>query len=128
MLSGIHTTKPRTQRYIDAFVKGSGQGRIYHFRELKELPKEDLTMYGILAGSGEVYKDCEKENKKMKVRAQMKKKLVVNVRSNIFRNVQKFDFTQRWTLHFSNISDLSRYNILETFNDICNEHLKEGRR
>ena len=64
MLSGIHTTKPRTQRYIDAFVKGSGQGRIYHFRQLKELPKEDLTMYGILAGSGEVYKDCEKENKK----------------------------------------------------------------
>ena len=63
MLSGIHTTKPRTQRYIDAFVKGSGQGRIYHFRQLKELPKEDLTMYGILAGSGEVYKDCEKENK-----------------------------------------------------------------
>ena len=64
----------------------------------------------------------------MKVHAQMKKKLVVNVRSNIFRNVQKFDFAQRWTLHFSNISDLSRYNILETFNDICNEHLKEGRR
>ena len=27
---------------------------------------------------------------------------------------------------FSNISDLSRYNILETFNDFCNEHLKEG--
>ena len=70
----------------------------------------------------------KKENKKMKVRAQMKKKFVVNVRSNIFRNVQKFDFTQRRTLHFSNISDLSRYNILETFNDICNEHLKEGRR
>ena len=44
MLSGIHTTKPRTQRYIDAFVKGSGQGRIYHFRQLKELPKEDMTM------------------------------------------------------------------------------------
>tara|TARA_B100000575_G_scaffold287551_1_gene286086 strand:- start:727 stop:1536 length:810 start_codon:yes stop_codon:yes gene_type:complete len=63
MLSGIHTTKPRTQRYIDAFVRGAGQGKIYHFRELKQLPKEQLTMYGILAGSGEIYKQCEKENK-----------------------------------------------------------------
>ena len=63
MLSGIHTTKPRTQRYIDAFVRGAGQGKIYHFRELKQLPKEELTMYGILAGSGEIYKQCEKENK-----------------------------------------------------------------
>tara|TARA_X000000950_G_scaffold281533_1_gene378346 strand:- start:7998 stop:8804 length:807 start_codon:yes stop_codon:yes gene_type:complete len=63
MLSGIHTTKPRTQRYIDAFVKGSGNGMIYHFRELKKLPEEQLTMYGILAGSGEIYKQCEKENK-----------------------------------------------------------------
>lgn len=64
----------------------------------------------------------------MKVRTQIKKSSVVDVLPNIFRNVQKFDFAQRWTLHFSNISDLSRYNILETFNDICNEHLKEGRR
>ena len=63
MLSGIHTTKPRTQRYIDAFVNGSGRGAIYQFRDLKELPKEDLTMYGILAGSGEVYKWCEKERR-----------------------------------------------------------------
>jgi hypothetical protein len=63
MLSGIHTTKPRTQRYIDAFVRGSGQGSIYHFRQLKQLPKEELTMYGILAGSGEVYKWCEKEHR-----------------------------------------------------------------
>ena len=63
MLSGIHTTKPRTQRYVDAFVRGSGQGRVYQFRDLKELPKEDLTMYGILAGSGEVYKWCQKENR-----------------------------------------------------------------
>ena len=63
MLSGIHTTKPRTQRYVDAFVNGSGKGRIYQFRNLKELPKENLTMYGILAGSGEVYKWCEKANR-----------------------------------------------------------------
>ena len=63
MLSGIHTTKPRTQKYIDAFVGGSGRGRIYNFRELKKLPDEYLTMYGILAGSGEVYKWCEKENR-----------------------------------------------------------------
>ncbi len=63
MISGIHTTKPRTQRYVDAFVKGSGNGKIYQFRELKSLPDEDLTMYGILAGSGEIYKQCEKENK-----------------------------------------------------------------
>ncbi len=63
MLSGIHTTKPRTQRYVDAFISGSGRGKIYQFRDLKELPKEELTMYGILAGSGEVYKWCEKENR-----------------------------------------------------------------
>ena len=63
MLSGIHTTKPRTQRYIDAFISGSGKGRVYQFRDLKELPKENLTMYGILAGSGEVYKWCEKEHR-----------------------------------------------------------------
>ena len=63
MLSGIHTTKPRTQRYVDALVSGSGRGKIYHFRDLKELPREQLTMYGILAGSGEVYKWCMKENK-----------------------------------------------------------------
>ena len=63
MLSGIHTTKPRTQRYIDAFVQGSGAGKIYHFRDLKGLPEETLTMYGILAGSGEVYKQCEDEGK-----------------------------------------------------------------
>ena len=63
MLSGIHTTKPRTQRYVDAFVNGSGKGRIYQFRNLEELPKENLTMYGILAGSGEVYKWCEKDNR-----------------------------------------------------------------
>ena len=54
MLSGIHTTKPRTQRYVDAFVKGSGHGKIYQFRDLKKLPNEEITMYGILAGSGEV--------------------------------------------------------------------------
>ena len=63
MLSGIHTTKPRTQKYIDAFVGGSGRGRIYNFRELKKLPDAYLTMNGILAGSGEVYKWCEKENR-----------------------------------------------------------------
>ena len=63
MLSGIHTTKPRTQRYVDAFVKGSGQGKIYQFRDLQKLPAEELTMYGILAGSGEIYKWCQKENK-----------------------------------------------------------------
>ena len=64
MISGIHTTKPRTQRYVDAFVKGSGNGKIYQFRELESLPDEELTMYGILAGSGEIYKQCEKENKR----------------------------------------------------------------
>ena len=63
MISGINTTKPRTQRYVDAFVKGSGSGKIYQFREMKSLPAEELTMYGILAGSGEIYKQCEKENK-----------------------------------------------------------------
>ncbi len=63
MISGIHTTKPRTQRYVDAFVKGTGNGKIYQFREMKSLPSEELTMYGILAGSGEIYKQCEKENK-----------------------------------------------------------------
>ena len=63
MLSGIHTTKPRTQRYVDAFVQGSGSGKIYHFRDLQELPAEPLTMYGILAGSGEVFKQCEHEKK-----------------------------------------------------------------
>ncbi len=63
MLSGIHTTKPRTQQYVDAFISGSGRGKIYQFRDLKELPRGELTMYGILAGSGEVYKWCEKENR-----------------------------------------------------------------
>ena len=63
MIAGIHTTKPRTQKYIDAFVRGSGKGKVYQFRDLKLLPKENLTMYGILAGSGEVYKWCEKENR-----------------------------------------------------------------
>ena len=63
MLSGIHTTKPRTQRYVEAFVRGAGQGKLYQFRDLKLLPEENLTMYGILAGSGEVYKWCEKEHR-----------------------------------------------------------------
>ena len=64
MIAGIHTTKPRTQRYVDAFVRGTpGEEKIYHFRKLTNLPKETLTMYGILAGSGEVYKWCQKENK-----------------------------------------------------------------
>jgi|TARA_R110001592_G_scaffold102631_3_gene289602 hypothetical protein len=63
MISGIHTTKLRTQRYVDAFVKGSGAGKIYQFRKMESLPGEELTMYGILAGSGEIYKKCEKENK-----------------------------------------------------------------
>ena len=65
-VAGIHTTKPRTQRYVDAFVKGTpGSYKIYQYRELKlkNLPEETLTMYGILAGSGEVYKWCEKENR-----------------------------------------------------------------
>jgi hypothetical protein len=48
---------------VDALISGSGRGKIYHFRDLKELPREELTMYGILAGSGEVYKWCMKENK-----------------------------------------------------------------
>lgn len=63
MLSGIHTTKPRTQRYVEAFVKGAGNGKIYQFRELDSLPEEELTMYGILAGSGEIYKQCQREKK-----------------------------------------------------------------
>ena len=62
-ISGIHTTKPRTQRYVEAFVRGSGSGKIYQFRDLKKLPDENLTMYGILAGSGEVYKWCQKEKR-----------------------------------------------------------------
>jgi len=63
-IAGIHTTKPRTQRYVDAFVKGTpGAPKIYQFRELQDLPPENLTMYGILAGSGEIYKRCEQEKK-----------------------------------------------------------------
>ncbi len=59
-IAGIHTTKPRTQRYVDAFVSGTpGPYKIYDFKTLKGLPEEDLIMYGILAGSGEVYKRCE---------------------------------------------------------------------
>ena len=63
MIAGIHTTKPRTQRYVDAFVKGAGNGNIYQFRELKDLPEGDIVMYGILAGSGEIYKRCEQQNR-----------------------------------------------------------------
>jgi hypothetical protein len=63
-IAGIHTTKPRTQRYVDAFVSGTpGPYKIYDFKTLKGLPEEDLIMYGILAGSGEVYKRCEAANK-----------------------------------------------------------------
>ena len=63
-IAGINTTKPRTQRYVDAFVKGTpGANKIYQFRDLVALPEENLTMYGILAGSGEIYKWCEKEDK-----------------------------------------------------------------
>ena len=63
-IAGIHTTKPRTQRYVEAFVKGTpGPSKIYQFRDLRHLPNENLTMYGILAGSGEVYKWCIKEAK-----------------------------------------------------------------
>ena len=64
MIAGIHTTKPRTQRYVDAFVRGTpGPNTIYQFRDLTRLPEEKLTMYGILAGSGEVYKWCQREQK-----------------------------------------------------------------
>jgi len=64
MIAGIHTTKPRTQRYVDAFVQGTpGPFKIYQWRDLNKLPNETLIMYGILAGSGEVYKWCKKENK-----------------------------------------------------------------
>ena len=60
-IAGIHTTKPRTQRYVDAFVQGTpGSKKIYQFRDLTDMPPENLTMYGILAGSGEVYKWCKK--------------------------------------------------------------------
>jgi hypothetical protein len=63
-IAGIHTTKPRTQRYVDAFVRGTpGPYKIYDFKTLKGLPEEDLIMYGILAGSGEIYKRCEEANK-----------------------------------------------------------------
>ena len=63
-IAGVHTTKPRTQRYVDAFVQGTpGTFKIYHWRDLKNLPNETLVMYGILAGSGEVYNWCSKENK-----------------------------------------------------------------
>jgi len=60
-ISGIHTTKPRTQRYVEAFVKGSGSGKIYQFRDLKKLPNENLTMYGILAGSGKCTNGARKK-------------------------------------------------------------------
>ena len=40
------------------------------------------------------------------------------------RNVHMFQFSIQNTLHFTYISDLSRYTTLETFNDI----FKEGRR
>lgn len=63
MIAGIHTTKPRTQRYVEAFVKGAGKGKIYQFRDLKDLPEGDIVMYGILAGSGEIYKRCKQENR-----------------------------------------------------------------
>ena len=63
-IAGIHTTKPRTQRYVEAFVTGTpGSNKIYQFRDLKTLPEENLTMYGILAGSGEVYKWCQRQKK-----------------------------------------------------------------
>ena len=63
-IAGIHTTKPRTQRYVDAFVQGTpGPNKIYQFRDLKELPNENLTMYGILAGSGEMYRWCEQQKR-----------------------------------------------------------------
>lgn len=63
-IAGIHTTKPRTQRYVDAFVKGTpGPHKIYDFKKIEALPDEDLVMYGILAGSGEIYQRCQKENK-----------------------------------------------------------------
>jgi len=63
MISGIHTTKPRTQRYVDAFVNGAGGNTIHQFRDLDALPEGEIVMYGILAGSGEIYKQCEQENK-----------------------------------------------------------------
>ena len=44
--------------------------------------------------------------------------------SIVMRNVHMFQFSIQNTLQFTYISDLSRYTILETFNDI----LKEGRR
>ena len=63
-IAGIHTTKPRTQRYVDAFVRGTpGPYKIYDFKTMQSLPEETLAFYGILAGSGEVYKWCEKEGK-----------------------------------------------------------------
>ena len=64
MIAGIHTTKHRTQRYVEAFVRGTpGGNKIYQFRDLKQLPQEILVMYGVLAGSGEIYKWCLKESK-----------------------------------------------------------------
>ena len=45
-ISGIHTTKPRTQRYVDAFVQGTpGPNKIYQFRDLKELHPENLVAF-----------------------------------------------------------------------------------
>jgi len=64
IVAGIHTTKPRTQPYVDAFVRGTpGPYKIYQFRDLKKLPDEALAFYGVLAGSGEVYKWCELEGR-----------------------------------------------------------------
>ena len=43
MIVGIHTTKPRTQRYVDAFVQGTpGPYKVYNFRDLKNLPIDTL--------------------------------------------------------------------------------------
>jgi hypothetical protein len=63
-VAGVHTTKPRTQPYVDAFVKGAGGEKIYQYKDIRnKLPNEELVLYGILAGSGEIYKKCIKENK-----------------------------------------------------------------
>jgi hypothetical protein len=63
-VAGIATTKKRTEKYVNAFVQGTpGPFKIYDYKKIKDLPPEELIMYGILAGSGEIYKRCQQENK-----------------------------------------------------------------
>jgi len=63
-VAGIQTTKPRTEKYVKWFAQGTpGPATVYNPKEITALPEEELAFYGILAGSGEIYKRCEKQKK-----------------------------------------------------------------